>query len=138
MYSIKQIHGANVATDKHLIKDTTCLSGRPIRVFGKSGSAGENIRYHYRKHPIFGAFRRLEKWNPLMLMILGLRTKEKRFFRCFESASRPLEDLRLQVFSKGDIWRKGSDLGDVDVALDGVVMVFHDPSELRCHHQVLE
>ena len=138
MYSIKQIHGANVVTDKHLIKDTECLSGRPIRVFGKSGSAGENIRYHYRKHPIFGTFRRLEKWNPLMLMILGLRTMEKRFFLCFKSASRPLEDLRLQVFSKGDIWRKGSDLGDVDVALDGAVMLFHDSSELRCHHQVLE
>ena len=80
----------------------------------------------------------LEMWNLLTFIVLGLRARKKRFFLCFLSASRPLEDLRLQVFSKGDIWRKGSDLGDVDVALDGAVMVFHDPSELRCHHQVLE
>ena len=138
MYSIKQIHGANVVTDKHLIKDTECLSGRPIRGFGKSGSAGENIRYHYRKHPIFGAFRGLKKWKSLMFKILGLRVKKKRFFICFESASRPLEDLRLQVFSKGDIWRTVLDLADVDIALDDAVMLFHDPSELRRHHQVLE
>lgn len=80
----------------------------------------------------------LEIWNVLIFIVLGLRAREKRFFLCFQSAARPLEDLRLQVFSKGDIWRKGSDLGDVDVALDGAVIVFYDPTELRRHHQVLE
>lgn len=80
----------------------------------------------------------LEMWNLLMFIVLGLRAREKRFFLCFWSASRPLEDLRLQVFSKGDIWRTVLDLVDVDVALDDAVMLFHDPSELRRHHQILE
>lgn len=80
----------------------------------------------------------LEMWNLLMFIVLGLRAREKRFFLCFRSASRPLEDLRLQVFSKGDIWRTVLDLVDVDVALDDAVMLFRDPSELRRHHQILE